>query len=80
LSSDFVTFKIPGYGKGYGGPWPPDSAHRYVFTLYALKVSCLDIPENAAYVEFVKNVLPVTITSTTLIGIYGPAKKPLPVG
>ena len=39
FASDFVTFRIPGYGRGYGGPWPPDDAHRYVFTLYALKIA-----------------------------------------
>jgi len=78
LNSDFVTFGIPGYGKGYGGPWPPDSAHRYVFTLYALKQADLKIPDDADYMEFVKTVLPVTISSCTLIGYYGPAEKPLP--
>lgn len=78
LNSDFVTFQMPGYGKGYGGPWPPDSAHRYVFTLYALKNKSLDIPETADYVEFVRAVLPVSITTATLIGLYGPAKNPLP--
>jgi len=78
LNSDFVTFKIPGFGKGYGPPWPPDSSHRYVFTLYALKTGTLDIPEEGDYVEFVKAVLPVTIQTATLIGHYGPAKTPLP--
>jgi len=78
LNSDFVTFKIPGYGKGYGGPWPPDLPHRYVFTLYALKTQSLEILEAADYVDFVKAVLPVTITTATLIGFYGPAKNPLP--
>ena len=80
LNSDFVLFKAPGYGKGYGAPWPPDAAHRYVFTLYALKVPSLDIPENADYTEFVKAVLPQTIATATLTGCYGPAKKPLPLG
>jgi phosphatidylethanolamine-binding protein (PEBP) family uncharacterized protein len=78
LHSDFVTFGVPGYGKGYGGPWPPDSVHRYVFTLYALKAEELGIPESGDYLEFVKTVLPSTITSATLMGLYGPAKKPLP--
>ena len=78
LNSDFVTFKIPGYGRGYGGPWPPDSSHRYVFTLYALKTESLDIAEPADFVEFAKAVLPQTITTATLIGYYGPAKAPLP--
>ena len=80
LNSDFVTFKIPGYGRGYGGPWPPDAAHRYIFTLYALKVDKLELPDHADYVEFVKAVLPVTIQSTSLMGFYGPAVNPLPTG
>ncbi|MFC1895971.1 YbhB/YbcL family Raf kinase inhibitor-like protein [Thermodesulfobacteriota bacterium] len=76
LNTDFVTFNIPGYGKHYGGPWPPDASHRYVFTLYALKNETLDIPEGGDYLDFVKAVLPVTITTATLLGNYGPAKAP----
>jgi ribose transport system ATP-binding protein len=78
LPSDFVTFKIPGFSRGYGGPWPPDSAHRYIFSLYALKTDRLEISEAADYVEFVRSVLPVTITMASLLGYYGPAKTPLP--
>jgi len=77
-NSDFVTFKIPGYGKGYGGPWPPDSAHRYVFTLYALKSENLHVPEYGDIGDFARAVLPVTILTATLIGIYGPARGKLP--
>lgn len=80
LNSDFVTFQIPGFGKGYAGPWPPDSSHRYIFTLYALKNEKLDIPEAADYVEFVKAVIPVSISSATMIAVYGPAKNALPGG
>ena len=34
---------------GWGGPCPPtgDKAHRYMFTVYALKVDKLDLPANA---------------------------------
>jgi hypothetical protein len=34
---------------GWGGPCPPagDPPHRYVFTVYALKVDRLDLPPNA---------------------------------
>jgi Raf kinase inhibitor-like YbhB/YbcL family protein len=78
LNSDFVTFKVEGFGKGYGGPWPPDAAHRYIFTLYALKKERLDIAETAGYEEFVSAVLPVTIMTATLVGTYGPALSPLP--
>lgn len=38
------------FGKfSYGGPCPPMShrAHRYIFTLYALKVEKLEIPQDA---------------------------------
>ena len=58
FASDFVTFRIPGYGRGYGGPWPPDDAHRYVFTLYALKTERIELDDAADYVEFVRAVLP----------------------
>jgi len=78
LNSDFVTFGIPGFGKGYGGPWPPDGAHRYVFTLYALKTETLTLADTASYVDFVSAVLPVTIQTACLTGIYGPASRPLP--
>ena len=78
LNSDFVTFGIPGFGKGYGGPWPPDAAHRYVFTLYALKCETLPLAETANYVDFVSAVLPVTIKTASLTGLYGPASQPLP--
>lgn len=78
LASDFVTFEIPGYGRGYGGPWPPDAPHRYVFSLYALKTEKLEIPDAADYVEFVRAVLPAAITTATMVGVYGPASKPLP--
>jgi Raf kinase inhibitor-like YbhB/YbcL family protein len=35
---------------GYGGPCPPagDKPHRYIFTLYALKVEKLDVPADAS--------------------------------
>lgn len=39
------------YGmRAYGGPCPPigDHPHRYIFTVYALKVPKLDLPANAS--------------------------------
>ena len=78
LNSDFVTFNIPGFGRGYGGPWPPDRSHRYVFTLYALKDKDLCIADDATLEAFAAAVLPVTIASQSFVAHYGPAKKPLP--
>lgn len=78
LNSDFVTFNIPGFGRGYGGPWPPDRKHRYVFSLYALKSERLDIPSGAALPAFSEAVLPVTIDVASFTALYGPARKPLP--
>ncbi|WP_218961163.1 YbhB/YbcL family Raf kinase inhibitor-like protein [Ruegeria sediminis] len=78
LNSDFVTFGIPGFGRGYGGPWPPDRAHRYVFTLYALKTRTLNIPRDADLTAFAQAVMPVTIDQTSFTATYGPAKTALP--
>jgi Raf kinase inhibitor-like YbhB/YbcL family protein len=62
------------YGKpGYGGPCPPqgDKAHRYVFTLYALKVDKLgaDPAAPAAMVGFMLNAN--AIEKTTFTVYYG---------
>jgi ribose transport system ATP-binding protein len=78
LNSDFVTFKIPGFGRGYGGPWPPDRSHRYVFTLYALKGARPAISEDATLEAFASTVLPLTIASQSFTAHYGPATSPLP--
>jgi ribose transport system ATP-binding protein len=78
LNSDFVTFKIPGFERGYGGPWPPDRRHRYVFRLYALKVERLEMRDTATLEDFAAAVLPVTIDTASFVAYYGPATKPLP--
>jgi Raf kinase inhibitor-like YbhB/YbcL family protein len=58
------------YGEvGYGGPCPPpgDKPHRYVFTVYALKVGKLDTPQNAscALVGFMLNANKIEEASFT---------------
>ena len=78
LNSDFVTFNIPGFGRGYGGPWPPNGPHRYVFTLFALKLKSVDLPQDADFVAFSQAILPVTIEQASFTAIYGPANAALP--
>ncbi|MGH6879434.1 YbhB/YbcL family Raf kinase inhibitor-like protein [Hypericibacter sp.] len=78
LNSDFVTFRIPGFGRGYGGPWPPDRQHRYVFTIYALKTEHLALPPDADLTQFAAAVMPAAIDMASFVAVYGPAKKPLP--
>ena len=78
LNSDFVTLSLPGFSGGYAGPWPPDCAHRYIFTLYALKVQSLDLKEDAKLEDFAASVLPVTIEQASFTAVYGPSGLELP--
>jgi Raf kinase inhibitor-like YbhB/YbcL family protein len=62
------------YGEAaYGGPCPPpgDKPHRYVFTVFALKVDTLDVPANAscALVGFMLNANKLGTASLT--ALYG---------
>ncbi len=59
--------------KGYGGPCPPigDKPHRYIFTLHALKVDKLDIPQGATAALVGFYIYQNTIAKTTLTGLYG---------
>jgi Raf kinase inhibitor-like YbhB/YbcL family protein len=78
LNSDFVTFGIPGFGRGWGGPWPPDRQHRYVFTLYALKAPRVALPADADLAAFAAAIMPVAIDQASFTAVYGPARKALP--
>jgi Raf kinase inhibitor-like YbhB/YbcL family protein len=62
------------YGQpGYGGPCPPvgNKPHRYIFTVYALKVDQLPLKDNAsgAMVGFYLNAN--ALAKATLIATYG---------
>ncbi len=67
-----TDFGVP----GWGGPCPPvgDKPHRYVFTVYALKVEKLDIPigSTASLVGFMVNAN--TLGKATFSARYGRAK------
>lgn len=78
LKNTFFGFGVKDMGSGYGPPWPPDKAHRYVFTLYALRVKSLGVGADADYAAFTKCILPETIAATALVGKYGPAITPMP--
>lgn len=77
FKTDFVTFSMPGYGSHYGGPWPPDAPHRYSFMLFALK-SVPALSPDVDFKEIANAIVYNTIDVARLIGVYGPARKPLP--
>ncbi|MGB6604230.1 MAG: YbhB/YbcL family Raf kinase inhibitor-like protein [Steroidobacteraceae bacterium] len=56
----------------YDGPCPDPGtgAHRYLFTLYALKVGKLPVPENASGAMVSYTVRDYTLAKATLIGLY----------
>lgn len=58
---------------GYGGPCPPvgDKPHRYVFTVYALKVDKLDLDENAAPARVRSTLNANRLGSAELTAMYG---------
>jgi Raf kinase inhibitor-like YbhB/YbcL family protein len=60
---------------GFGGPCPPPGkAHRYVFTVYALKIETLDVPAEAspALIGFMTKAN--ALGSATLTAHYGRKK------
>lgn len=76
LPAGAVQAKTDFGAPGWGGPCPPagDKPHRYVFTVYALKVESIDVPEgaSASLVGFMVNAN--AIARATLTGRYGRRK------
>ena len=73
LPAGAVQAKTDFGAPGWGGPCPPagDKPHRYVFTVYALKVDKLEVPNDAtaSMVGFVVNANALGKASFT--GTYG---------
>jgi Raf kinase inhibitor-like YbhB/YbcL family protein len=66
------------FGKaGYGGACPPpgDKAHRYIFTLYALKVDKLEVPADASAAMIGFMTKANAIGSATFTAKYGRPKS-----
>lgn len=58
--------------RGYGGPCPPqgDPAHHYVFTVHALDVEKLDVPDGATAAAIGFNINAHRLGMATLTGVY----------
>ncbi len=59
---------------GYGGPCPPNKAHRYFFKLYALKEQT-NFPVGLTAKELENKIKNITIEKAELIGIYDLKKR-----
>jgi Raf kinase inhibitor-like YbhB/YbcL family protein len=61
------------YGAvGYGGPCPPPGKpHRYNFTVYALKVAKLEVPQGASAALIGFNARAHALAEAQLTGMYG---------
>lgn len=55
---------------GYGGPCPPSGTHRYFFTLHALDVQSLSLPEAAGRVDVERAMNGHIIGRAQLMGTY----------
>ena len=59
--------------KGWGGPCPPagDKPHRYVFTVFALKVAKLDVPATATSAQIGFNLNAYSLGKASFTAKYG---------
>jgi Raf kinase inhibitor-like YbhB/YbcL family protein len=64
---------MSGQYHGYDGPCPPwndERMHHYVFTLYALDIEKLDLPEHFTHTQFMAAIAPHTLATASLTGRY----------
>lgn len=60
------------YG-GYDGPWPPfndERVHHYHFTVYALDVASLGLPQKFSGPDALKTMQGHILDQVTIIGTY----------
>ena len=65
---------INDYGeRGYGGPCPPpgDRPHRYIFTVFALKLAHLDLPASATGAMIGFNLNAKVLATASFTALYG---------
>ena len=56
--------------RGWGGPQPPAGQHRYRFTVYALDVAGLDVPDDIGVEDFRAALEPHLLASASTWGTY----------
>ena len=59
--------------SGYGGPCPPagNKPHRYIFTVYALKVAKLDVPAGSSAARVGSIINANKLASASFTALYG---------
>jgi len=65
--------QMGGKYAGYDGPWPPfndERIHRYVFTLYALDVETLGLPDTATGPQVLDAIEGHVLAESSLTGTY----------
>ena len=62
--------------KQWGGPCPPvgDKPHRYIFTVFALKIAKLDVPATATSAFIGYNLNANALAKDTFTALYGRSK------
>jgi hypothetical protein len=58
---------------GYGGPQPPygTGLHPYIFTVYALDIGRIDIPDDITLDAFMKAIRPHVLEQASMTGYFG---------